>query len=535
MKKVCAVSGENFEITDADQEFYRKIGTPLPTLCPAERERRRWAWRGKDFFMRACDKCEKVTMSWFSPDIEGLKAYCNDCFESEEFDAMEYGRDFDFDRPFFEQFFEMAREVPRHISNSVLNTNSEYIICAHRNKNCYFTDEMDGSWDCYYGYNIQYCKNIVESIFVRDSEIGYDLRKAEKCYSVFCSQNVFHCNDSAFLMNCKGCRKCLFCANLRNKEYCIFNKQVGKEEFEKAWKEVFTGQVADLERARGKFDDFMKDQVYPSGVLINVEDSSGDYLSHCKNVKDCYWVDHCKDCRYCTDIHNSRDCYDTNIYEGELMYECLHAGPKGYNQQFSQLAWFSSDVSYCIELRTCRDLFGCAGLKHKQYCILNKQYSEKEYFALKDRIVEYMKKTGEYGEFFPIEYSPHPYNFTMAQRFYPLEKAEVSGKGWKWADEKEVVVGKGKAEDVADGVFVCAESSKKFKLLDAEVKFYKQYGLPSPVLAPAVRIDKLWEKMGPRKLFDRKCSKCEVDIQTTFGEDFDRKVYCQESYLGDVW
>jgi hypothetical protein len=526
MNKQCAVSGVEFEVSDEDQAFYKKIasdlgGVPVPSLCPDERARRRWAWRGKDFYMRDCDKCGRNVMSWFPPDLE-LVTYCDDCFKSDDFDALQYGRDFDFSRPFFEQFFEMASQVPRHISNSINNENSEYIISAHRNKNCYYMDELDVCWDCYFGYNVQHSKNIVESVFVRDSEIGYDLAKAENCYAVFCSKNVFNCSDSAFLMNCKGCKHCLFCTNLRQKEYCIFNEQVSREEFEAAWKEIFDGSREALERAREKFDGFLAGQPFPAGTLINVEESTGDYLSNCKNVKDSYWVDNCRDCRYCSDIHFSRDCYDVNIYEGEMMYECLHAGPKGYGQVCSQLAWFSRDVYYCLELRSCRDLFGCAGLKNQQYCVLNKKFEREEYEDLRARIVEHMRETGEWGEFFPIEYSPFPYSVTMAQRFFPLDQAEV---------EEEVVVD-GSEED---GVRICEESGRKFRFIDAELKFYKRYGLPLPVTAPAVRIDNMWKKMGERQLCDRRCSDCGAVVSTTFGEDFKGRVFCQKCYLKVAW
>jgi hypothetical protein len=559
MERVCAVSGQKFEITDEDLRFYEKIagevgGVPVPSLCPNERGRRRWAWRGKELCMRDCDKCGENVMSWFPPELgragfesAGLVTYCDECFRAEEFDALEYGREFDFERPFFEQFFEMARQVPRHISNSINNVNSEYIISSHRNKNCYFMDELDYCWDCYFGYNIQHSKNIVESIFVRDSEIGYDLAKAENCYAVFCSHNVFHCSDSAFLMNCRGCKKCLFCANLRQKEYHILNRPVSKEEFENVWKEIFCGRRSALEDARRRFAEFLKDQSFPAGILIKTEESSGNYLSNCKNVKDSYWVDNCKDCRYCTDIHFSRDCYDVNIYEGEMLYECIHAGPKGYGQICSQLAWFSSDVWYCLELRSCRDLFGCAGLKNQQYCILNRQYSKDEYFDLRARIVEHMRETGEWGEFFPIEYSPYPYNVTMAQRFHPLSREEVVGRGWKWLDEEDAVVGESRGEvpddfgsiedldEFSQRVFVCAESGKKFKFVKAELKFYKQYGLPLPVVAPTVRIEGMWKKMGERRLRECVCSDCGEVVSTTFGEDFEGKILCEKCYLKVVW
>ncbi len=477
MQQTCKQTGKIFEIPDEDLKFYKKINVPIPTLCSEERERRRWAWRGKNFYIKKCDNCSNRAMSWFPPEVNEVKTFCEYCFKSEEYDATEYGRKFDFKKPFFEQFFDLMKVAPRHISNSTNNENSEYIICAHKNKNCYLVDEIDGSKDCYFGYNIQYCKDIVEGLYVRDSEIGYDLIKAEGCYAIFYSKTVFNCANSAFLLNCRSAKNCLFCCNLQNKQYHIFNKPVTKEEFEKRWKEVFDGSQETLIKYKQLFQEFLKTQDTSKKVIINCEDSTGNYLSNCKNVKDSFCIDNCRDCRYCSDIHYSKDCYDVNIYEGELMYECTHVGPKGYGQYFSQLGWFSHNIYYCVDIRSCKNCFGCIGLKKKQYCILNKQYKKEEYFKLKEEIIEYMRKTGEYGEFFPIEMSPYPYNITMAQRFFPLAKGEVLKRGWKWRKE---------------------DGQKDFKLTEAERRFYKRYGIPAPKDHPLSRIEALWEKLGAR-------------------------------------
>ena len=39
------------------------------------------------------------------------------------------------------------------------------------------------------------------------------------------------------------------------------------------------------------------------------------------------------------------------------------------------------------------NLFGCVGLKSKEYCILNKQYTKEAWEALVPQIIEHMKKT----------------------------------------------------------------------------------------------------------------------------------------------
>jgi len=59
-------------------------------------------------------------------------------------------------------------------------------------------------------------------------------------------------------------------------------------------------------------------------------------------------------------------------------------------------------------------LFGCIGLKRNEYCVLNRQYSKDEYKKTVLRLIEHMKKTGEYGEFFPIDISPFKCEDTVA-------------------------------------------------------------------------------------------------------------------------
>ncbi len=504
--KTCTVSGKVFTIDERDLAFYAKINVPLPTLCPEERERRRWAWRGKNFHIRKCDKCQGPAMSYFSPNINTIKTYCETCFLGDEA-VTDLEADFDFSRPFFEQFMELYYQVPKNAGNiGHENQNSQYIICSCRNRDCYLVDETDECQDCAFCYNVQNCKDIIASIYVRDSEIGYQLKKAENCYACFFSENIFHCHNSAFLKNCRSCRHCLFCTDLNSKEYHIFNKPVSKEEYEKYWQFIFSHNRQNLAEAQTKWAEFLKANPTSDQVMVQAEGCSGNYITNSKDCQDCYFIDNCRDCRYCSEIHHSKDCYDISIYEGELMYETLHAGPKGYGNYFCQLMWFCSDVYYSIECWNSKDCFGCTGLKNRQYCILNKQYSKDEYFALRDKIIAHMRETGEYGEFFPTKYSPHAYNHTMAQRFYPSSGNEAANFGMSWDDDWEAKLRK-LATPLETNIpenpqlvthtetFKCAETGKDFRFIPTELAFYQKWGLPCPTNDPLIRLENLWSEM----------------------------------------
>jgi hypothetical protein len=70
-------------------------------------------------------------------------------------------------------------------------------------------------------------------------------------------------------------------------------------------------------------------------------------------------------------------------------------------------------------------MFGCIGVNHGKYVVLNTSYSKQEYETLSTRIIDHMKSTGEWGEFFPLSVCPYPYNDTAAMDFYPLSESEV--------------------------------------------------------------------------------------------------------------
>lgn len=56
---------------------------------------------------------------------------------------------------------------------------------------------------------------------------------------------------------------------------------------------------------------------------------------------------------------------------------------------------------------------------------MNKTYSQQEYQVLQVKVIDHMKTTGEWGEFFPLSLSPHPYDDTAAMDWYPLSQTEV--------------------------------------------------------------------------------------------------------------
>ena len=81
-----------------------------------------------------------------------------------------------------------------------------------------------------------------------------------------------------------------------------------------------------------------------------------------------------------------------------LVYETIISGRNVSNILFSADCWNDShDILYsfnCTGGNT--HLFGCASLRNKSYCILNKQYTQEAYEALIPRIITHMREIGEW-------------------------------------------------------------------------------------------------------------------------------------------
>jgi len=450
MEKICKRCGGKFEIFERDLEFYKKISVPLPAFCPLCRMQRRMRFRNeRHLYPAKCGLCGKFIITSYAPGVS-FPIYCNDCWYGDKWDPLKYGLEFDFDRPFFEQFKELLDVVPHPAATVHDNVNSEYTHCTSFLKNCYLLAGANHDEDSYYGIFINHCKDACDCFIVDNSELLYECIECDHCYNLNFSKNCRSCSDGSFLYNCRSCQKCFGCVNLLNKSFCIFNKQFSKDEYEKEIKKYELNSPAKI----AEMDKFFQKHLvkFPQKYMIGDynENATGDFVMHCKNAFNCFDVTHCEDCSYCMWLHNARDCYDIYAYgfSSEKCYECVETGNNSYENLFCVTSMGSSDVMYSMLAMNSQHIFGCVSMKRNKYCIFNKQYDEEEFFKLRERIVEHMKKTptelgvstigqaktgarlasakadqaptaSEYGEFFPENLTPYSYEDSLAGDYFP--------------------------------------------------------------------------------------------------------------------
>jgi len=565
--KNCQNCKKDFVTESEDFNFYEKIKVPPPTWCPNCRQLRRYAWRNeRTLYRRNCDLCQKSTVTIYSPN-KPYKVYCNECWWGDGWDHASYGREFDFTRPFFDQFAELQHDVPRMALLNKNSVNSEYTNHSSDNKNVYL------SFATLYSEDVMYSTWVMKSRGCTDCSFIYE--KGERLYECNDSRSSYQCQYSVFLKDCSscyycydchGCNECFMSYNLRNKSYVFKNKQYTREEYLKKIKEYELSSYTTRDGLRKEWEDMMKQNAIHRYIRSarNIN-SSGSFIYDCKNVFDSFEVNKGEDCKYnygSIEIKDSMDVYHIG-YNVELCYECQGC-TRVSNCQFCHLCYDNMNVMYSDTCQNNQNLFGCVSVKKGEYMIFNKKYSKEDYQALKEKIIEHMKKTGEYGEFFPPQIAPVYYNETQGNLYMPMTKDEVLAKGWHWEENIPGTFGKetvssasvpDKIEDVPDSylseIFICTQCSKNFNITQNELLFYRKENIPFPRKCPNCRYKRRFDLRPPRKLWHRQCmcgstsspqatnhghkSQCPNEFETTYAPERPEKVYCESCYNKEVY
>ncbi|MDD5055440.1 MAG: hypothetical protein PHZ00_04205 [Candidatus Peribacteraceae bacterium] len=548
----CLHCSSAFQITSEDQRFLDLFAVPSPRSCPTCRLQRRLCERNtRSLYYRKCDLTGKQIIAQYNPECP-FPVYGVDAFMGDGWSGLTYGREVDFNRPFFDQFKELTSVVP-HLA--LFNTpgtleNSDYNNCTGYIKNCYLLSESDICEDCYYSNLLKKCKNVVDCSVCYECERCYECIDCVGCQMLRKSQDCQQCSDSFFLFNCQGCTDCIGCINQRHKQYMIFNTQYSKEEYEVKKAALGLNSRSGLQSAQEQSEGFFLSHPHRALLIERAEGCTGDRIYDAKGAADCFDVKDIEDCRNCQKISlGCKSCMDFNSWgqNSELVYQCSACGDRTYNVKFCSNCITVSNAEYSFECFHSKNIFGCVGLKGKEYCILNKQYSKADYEALRSTLIAHMRQSGEYGEYFPMDLCPFAYNESFAPDLFPMTKEEALKRGWRWyegAEAHDRYLGAHfdlpeTIAEVKDGlskkILLCEASKKPFKIIPQELAFYRSMDLPAPTLCPDERHRRRMAKRNPYRLWERKCAKCSKAIQTTYSPDRSEKIFCDDCYLKTVY
>ena len=560
--KICQNCKKDFTIESEDFNFYKKIDVPPPTFCPECRFQRRLMFKNERvLYKRPSDFTGKDIITIFSPD-KLYKVYENKIWWGDNWDQYEYGMDYDSNRSFFDQFKELQQKTPwMNLIVDPNNVNSDYVNHTGSCKNSFLI------------FNSDFCENVLYSVMavsVKDSMDCIMIGESELCYEnidgggfqVFFSENSNQCVNTYFLKDCLGCNDCFGCVNLRKKKYHIFNKPYLKDEYKKKIDSFNLHSFSNLEKIKKEVYNFWTKfpRKYMYGLRnVNV---TGDYTFFSKNSKNMYKARYTEDSKYCQEItiKSMKDCYDITEWGKhlELSYDSLTTGDNSQKVKFCFGSWSGAqNTEYCMITPGCSNCFGCCNIKKAEYCILNKKYTEKEYFKLRDQIIgdmnkkPYLDKKGriwKYGEFFPYDLSLFSYNESQAIQQHPMSKEEVLEKGWSWREMEpsphKITMTTDQIPDsihnindsILDEILECSECKKPFKIVKHEFDLLKRFVFPIPRKCPDCRHMNRIGRLNPPKLWNRQCMKenCGNKFQTSYSLDRPEIVYCEKCYQNEV-
>ena len=566
--KKCQNCKKDFTIESEDFNFYEKMKVPAPTFCPECRLIRRLIMRNERvLYKRKCDLCGEDKILVYSKDSP-YKIYCFNCFSSDKWDRDSCGKDYDNSLTFFEQYINLYKDVPRlGIVKQGFNTNSEYANRVSDLKNCYLIFASADSENCFYGINYWNSKDSMDCFNARNCEKCFECTDCYNCNSLKYSKECNSCIDSYFLLNCRNCQNCFGCTNLRNKNFCIYNIQYTKEDYFNKLKQFSLSNRENLNELEKEVKKYQLKNIVPSLVEYHSVDVTGNWIENSKNTKNAFSCDKVEDGKYLFGLKEAKDVMDYTYWghSSELIYETSSVGRQSSNIKFSNESWDQLiNAEYCHNCFSSSNLFGCVGLKKKQYCILNKQYTKEEYEELVPKIrkqmmdMPFIDKAGrviKYGEFFPCDMTPFAYNETIAQEYFPKTKEEALKDGYRWIDVDKknyipTIMGgslpkaiKEVDDSVLNEVVGCVHKGEcneqctvAFKIIPDELQFYRANNIPLPELCPNCRHYNRLANRNPIKLWHRSCMNkgCTNEFETTYSPDRPEIVYCKQCYQNEV-
>lgn len=559
-KRNCEITGQPYTISAEEADAYNSFDLPLPSTCPQERFRRQLTFRNdKQFFWRRCDSTGTKLYSTF-PEDAPFPVVSPEYWWSSDWDGTSFGRDFDFKRLFIEQLLDLWTKVPRPAYRLINSLESRACHGARDVGNSFLLFNAQSAACCMYSVGIWDSHHCCDCYSVSGCEYCYECTHCYDSKRLRYCEFSRNCEDSWFLSQCSNCKNCLFCTNLEGKEFCIFNRSVSAEEYQKAlagWS--FTARPR-VELAKEQFNEFLLDKPIPHIFSDMPDSTSGNYLKACDGVYNSYDCIECRGVLNCYSLVDAANCLDGfgfgNGLSDSVQFVEVGDGARGLINCIE--CWNQvSDLAYCSYCEQSSNLFGCVGLRGKEYCIFNKQYSKEQYLQLRGAIVDHLKSRRVWGKFFPASFSGFAYNQSSAEEHMPLSKIPAKMMGFRWDDSVEYIrpsqlmggVDQAPDERFAEVpthlddldentlltlVFICEMSGRPFRLTRDEIALYRMLSVPPPPRAFEQRHRERVMRLAPRALNMNKSARSGEELLTSYPQNWRRPVLSHDEWRKEV-
>jgi len=559
--KTCKQCGNPIVLNETAKNIITQMKVIEPVLCNLCSMEQLMSFRNeRTFYSSKCQKCNKPIVGMYPSDTK-YAVWCRDCWWKGDWDATEFGLEYQGPGKFFEQMKELQLKVPREGLVSKNAENSEYSNHIRDSKDCYMCSLVaDQCEDDYYSYWIVRVRNSADSYFGIGDERTYSCITTHNSYGCSYLVQADNCTDCHYCYDVRNCSNCMFSSGLRNKSYVFRNKQLTKEAYEKEISKLDLGSSKERKKYLDEFVATRNNAIHKFSYQINSQDCSGENILNSTDVNLSYNIFDAENVYNAVSPMTSKNivnAFSVGTQPTEWVYNSsVSKGGTNIVGGFNNL--FSSGIFFCENLVSCNDCIGSIGLNKKDNCILNKQYSKEEYEKIKAELLAYWNKNGQLGEPLPKELSCFAYNETAAQDYHPKTKEEATKHGFAWKDKLPGTHGKEtiKAEKIADNikdvdekicdeVLACTNCGRNYKVIKPELALYKKLIVPIPRECWDCRLSRNLKIMGEHKLYDRACTctlsghdhkdHCGNKFLTIYKEgEAPEKVFCESCYQKEV-
>lgn len=542
-ERVCPISGETWEMTEEELKWMRKFSVPPSDLHPMVR--RRWLngfnlgvemWRNKDMLTG------ESILSYVHPDNPIPVVKDKSWFEQ---DWSKEAIDLDTSKPFFDQMRELVFKVPvpalRSYNPPINSVGASFI--SVEDSFMVFAGVKDTKRSGY-GWLLNDIENCQDLFSAYSSRYSFSINHCERLHNCRVALQSFDCLNSSFLFDCRNCEDCFGGFNLRNRKFVFWGEQLTEEEYRKRVAEIDLTSHKTFSEQKDRYINYLaKEAIWPENFNVQTEDCTGDYIVKSVRCHDGHTLKDAKDLYQCQLSHSNceQSAYTSGFANSSDMYMC--AGITNSSDcKFCSSSSACQNSEYLFSCRDCESCFGCVGLRNKKFCILNKQYTEEEYWKKVDEIKTSMV---EYGTMLPADFSPAGFEFA-SDIFFDYPKKELEALKAPHFDPNvgsvQDTAGMMDPESLPDRLEDCEEFVGK-PLLDKELNrafavrkddyaFYKKLGLPFPRRHYIDRLKKLARLASTFEMTDATCQKCEKEIRVAEHLRFkERKMYCYPCYL----
>lgn len=286
---------------------------------------------------------------------------------------------------FFTELQKIILSQPKLPAAVVNSEGCEFCNEVYNSKNLFYCFDTYNTTDSFYLFDSFMCANCGDCDYAVESELCYE---SVDPYKAFNCEFVEYCNnirDSAYCYNCSG-NDLFGCVNLKNKSFCIFNRQLSESEYKeqiKKFKSLPREKVLVIVEGLKKR--------FPLTQTIGGDNENTVYGNYIHFDKDCYLcfdAAYDENCAYLYDsFHCKTSCDLTYVALGtELTYQAVDSATL-FNCSFAVHASNCQDSTYLFNCFNVKNSLGCVGLRNKEYCILNRQFTKEEYEKLSSQII----------------------------------------------------------------------------------------------------------------------------------------------------